>query len=112
MEQNGLKGQATLRITVGARVANITVGPGDTLESIAARINDSSEGSEARELHYDPDGRLWIQAPVVLATVVLLCAFSAFVLLRAIDMLGARMYPLFHSGQTLPHPTVALGKDD
>ena len=57
MEQNGLKGQATLRITVGARVANITVGPGDTLESIAARINDSSEGSEARELHYDPDGR-------------------------------------------------------
>lgn len=55
---------------------------------------------------------LWIQAPVVLATVVLLCAFSAFVLLRAIDMLGARMYPLFHSGQTLPHPTVALGKDD
>lgn len=57
MEQNGLKGQSTLRITVGARTAEITVRPEDTLESIAARINDTSEKGEASALHYDPDGR-------------------------------------------------------
>lgn len=57
MEQNGLKGQSTLRITVGARTADITINPEDTLESIAARINDTSEKGEASALHYDPDGR-------------------------------------------------------
>lgn len=57
MEQNGLKGQSTLRITVGARTADITVRPDDTLESIAARINDTSQKGEASALHYDPDGR-------------------------------------------------------
>lgn len=57
MEQNGLKGQSSLRITVGARTAEITVRPEDTLESIAARINDTSEKGEASALHYDPDGR-------------------------------------------------------
>lgn len=57
MEQNGLKGQSTLRVTVGARTADITVNPEDTLESIAARINDTSGSGEASALHYDPDGR-------------------------------------------------------
>lgn len=57
MEQNGLKGQSTLRITVGARVAEITINPEDTLESIAAKINDTSEKGEASALHYDSDGR-------------------------------------------------------
>ena len=57
MEQNGLKGQSSLRITVGARTADITVRPDDTLESIAARINDTSQKGEASALHYDPDGR-------------------------------------------------------
>ena len=57
MEQNGLKRQSTLRVTVGARVADITVTPEDTLESIAAKINDDSKNSEASALHYDPDGR-------------------------------------------------------
>lgn len=57
MEQNGLKGQSSLRITVGARTAEITVRPEDTLESIAARINDTSQKGEASALHYDPDGR-------------------------------------------------------
>ncbi len=57
MEQNGLKGQSTLRITVGARTADITINPEDTLESIAARINDTSQKGEASALHYDPDGR-------------------------------------------------------
>ena len=57
MEQNGLKGQSTLRVTVGARTADITVNPEDTLEFIAARINDTSGSGEASALHYDPDGR-------------------------------------------------------
>ena len=57
MGQNGLKRNETLTVTVGARVANITVTPEDTLESIAAKINDNSEEGEAHALHYDPDGR-------------------------------------------------------
>lgn len=68
MEQNGLKGTDTLRITVGARVANITVGPGDTLESIVERINDKSKDGEASALHYDPDGREY-PTPFVKASV-------------------------------------------
>lgn len=69
MEQNGLRGQDTLRITVGARVADITVAPEDTLESIAAKINDSSENGEASALHYDPDGRKY-PTPFAKASVV------------------------------------------
>lgn len=68
MEQNGLKGTDTLRITVGARVADITVGPGDTLESIVERINDKSKDGEASALHYDPDGREY-PTPFVKASV-------------------------------------------
>ncbi len=57
MAQNGLLRNETLRVTVGARVANITITPEDTLDSIAAKINDGSEDGEASALHYDPDGR-------------------------------------------------------
>ncbi|WJZ03316.1 hypothetical protein [Corynebacterium freiburgense] len=53
---------------------------------------------------------LWIQAPTVIAVVVLLCAFSAFVLLRAIDILGARAYPLFNGGQHLPRVSLLPSK--
>ncbi|MDO4687116.1 MAG: hypothetical protein Q4A92_11280 [Corynebacterium sp.] len=54
---------------------------------------------------------LWIQAPTVITVVIFMCALLAFALLRAIDILGARAYPLFHGGQQLPALTTLPAKD-
>lgn len=60
MGYNGLKADTTLRITVGDRQASITITPDDTLQTIAAKINDSSGNdeydNEAYNLHHDADG--------------------------------------------------------
>ena len=60
MGYNGLKADTTLRITVGDRQANITITPDDTLQTIAAKINDTSGNdeydNEAYNLHHDADG--------------------------------------------------------
>ena len=60
MAFNGLKSNTTLRITVGDRYANITITPEDTLQTIAAKINDNTKTdqyqNEAYNLHYDDDG--------------------------------------------------------
>ena len=54
MAQNGLQGQEILRVTVGARNADIVITPEDTLESIAAKINDPDGGGQP--LNYDSNG--------------------------------------------------------
>ncbi|MBR1602523.1 MAG: flagellar filament capping protein FliD [Synergistaceae bacterium] len=60
MAFNGLKSNTTLRITVGDRYANITITPEDTLQTIAAKINDNTKSdefkNEAYKLHYDDEG--------------------------------------------------------
>ena len=60
MSYNGLKADTTLRITVGDRQASITITPDDTLQTIAAKINDTSGNdeydNEAYNLHHDADG--------------------------------------------------------
>lgn len=57
MARNGLAGEATLRVKVGDRSADIPVKPEDTLETIAERINDTSKGGVAAALHYDGEGK-------------------------------------------------------
>ncbi len=57
MARNGLAGEATLRVKVGDRSADIPVKPEDTLETIAERINDTSKGGAAAALHYDGEGK-------------------------------------------------------
>ncbi|MBQ9564714.1 MAG: flagellar filament capping protein FliD, partial [Synergistaceae bacterium] len=72
MEFNGLKQDTTttLRIAVGTRWANITITPEDTLDTIAAKINDTTNneiGNEAWQLHYVDSGSLqnYVKAEVV-----------------------------------------------
>ena len=57
MAHNGIVNAGSFTITVGARTATITVGPDDTLDTIAAKINSNDPQGEASQLHYDPDGR-------------------------------------------------------
>lgn len=68
MAQNGIVNTGYFSLTVGARTANISVKPTDTVEMIAAKINDTSKNSEAYELHYDADGRQY-PTPFVKASV-------------------------------------------
>ncbi|MBQ8693554.1 MAG: flagellar filament capping protein FliD, partial [Synergistaceae bacterium] len=60
MAFNGLRNNTTLRITVGDRNANITITPEDTLQTIAAKINNNAKTdqyqNEAYNLHYDDNG--------------------------------------------------------
>ena len=70
MEFNGLKSKTTLGITVGSKRASITIEPGDTLETIAAKINDTTNdkrNNPAWQLHYDDEGKLqnYVKAEVV-----------------------------------------------
>lgn len=58
MAQNGIVNAGSFTIQVGARISTISVRPEDTLETIAAKINSNDPNNgEAKELHYDPDGR-------------------------------------------------------
>ncbi|MCR5346845.1 MAG: flagellar filament capping protein FliD, partial [Fretibacterium sp.] len=81
MSYNGIKrttlsngteedGSATLSIKVGEHSANITITSSDTLETIAAKINDNTgdeDSNEAWNLHHDENGLLqnYVKAEVV-----------------------------------------------
>ena len=81
MSNNGIKrttlangtevdGSTTLRIKIGDRAANISITSSDTLETIAAKINDTTgdaDTNEAWELHHDASGTLqnYVKAEVV-----------------------------------------------
>ncbi|MCR4818738.1 MAG: flagellar filament capping protein FliD, partial [Fretibacterium sp.] len=81
MSNNGIKrttlsngteedGSATLSIKVGDHSANITITSSDTLETIAAKINDTTgteDSNEAWGLHHDSAGTLqnYVKAEVV-----------------------------------------------
>lgn len=60
MAFNGLQSNTNLRISVGDRYANITIEPGDTIYTIADKINKTGGtneyDNEAYRLHYDDDG--------------------------------------------------------
>ncbi|MDR1731385.1 MAG: flagellar filament capping protein FliD [Synergistaceae bacterium] len=57
MAQNGFSGSSIMTVTVGARTASITVEPGDTLQSIAAKINSPQINGQNNPLFYDAEGR-------------------------------------------------------
>ena len=67
MANNGLNGSASLRIKVGSLSAAISITPEDTLESIAAKINDTARDGDMASLHYDADGTAkdYVRASVV-----------------------------------------------
>jgi len=63
MAGEGLTGNTTFTLTVGVRTATIEVAPGDTLQTIASKINSSYE------MTHDPQGRTY-PIPMASAKVV------------------------------------------
>ena len=68
MAFNGLKSSSTLRLRIGSTYSDITIEPTDTLETIAAKINDDTVTSLAKNMHYDEAGKKREQ-PLLKATV-------------------------------------------
>ena len=67
MSYNGLKADATLRLRIGSKFVDVPVLTTDTIEDIAAKINDSSN-IYMRNMYYDDDGRL-LEQPLLKASV-------------------------------------------
>ncbi|MBR0079246.1 MAG: flagellar filament capping protein FliD, partial [Synergistaceae bacterium] len=57
MANNGLTSSSTFRLRIGSTYSDITIEPTDTLETIAAKINDDTATAQARNLHYDSNGQ-------------------------------------------------------
>ncbi|MBR0315484.1 MAG: flagellar filament capping protein FliD, partial [Synergistaceae bacterium] len=57
MANNGLTTSSTFRLRIGSTFSDITIDPSDTLETIAAKINDDTATAQARNLHYDSNGQ-------------------------------------------------------
>ncbi len=64
MAYNGLKSSSTLRLRIGTKYVDVTIDPSDTLQTIAAKINDDTKGGPMNDIYYDEAGNK-LQTPLL-----------------------------------------------
>ncbi|MBQ9405097.1 MAG: flagellar filament capping protein FliD [Synergistaceae bacterium] len=56
MAHNGLRTASTLRLRIGSNYVDLTIDPTDTLETIAAKLNDDTKNGAMHKFNYDDSG--------------------------------------------------------